>query len=303
MKKKGGILLVLIMIALFSARGLFRHYYFVIPIEFLNAYQIPCTSVEIEGNRYQVEIDLGAKTALSLRIDVLEKLKKDPCGTSRRIDFRGNQYETSLYLIPEVKVGGLLLKKIKAKEESIHFATKASVLIEANEPFNAGRIGRDFFLGKNIGMDFGHCTLVACSQLKDLRTAGYAIHKWRACPFKSTADGIVLEFETDMGKRKFVLDTGATVSVFKWQEGQGHSIKQRNGMEIIETSKFAIDGIDLGHRVLYLLEMAQEFKEIDGLLGMDFLKEYLLYLDFTKETAYIGKSAEESVVGVGCSHF
>ena len=96
MKKKGGILLVLIMIALFSARGLFRHYYFVIPIEFLNAYQIPCTSVEIEGNRYQVEIDLGAKTALSLRIDVLEKLKKDPCGTSRRIDFRGNQYETSL---------------------------------------------------------------------------------------------------------------------------------------------------------------------------------------------------------------
>lgn len=296
MKKKGIFLIILAMAALFSMRGLdfFRAYYFVIPIDSLNSYQIPCTSIEIQGNRYQVEIDLGAKTALSLDKDVLGKIKKDLCGTSRRMDFHGNKYETHVYFIPEVKIGSLLLKKIKTKEESTKFVTESSLVIGTNEHKYAGRIGRDFFLGKNLFMDFKHRILIACSKLKDIEREGYDINTLTAVPFKSTDDGITLEIVTDIGKRKFALDSGTTVTVLRSENLNKTPIKHSNGMQFIETFRFAIGGMDLGFREIYLLDMSQEFNQIDGLLGMDFLKDHLVYLDFENQIAYIGKSQKKT---------
>ncbi len=291
MKKKGIFLALVLLAVLSSVWGLsfFRSYDFIVPIEFLNAYQIPCTSIEIEGSTYQVEIDLGSKIPLSLDKHVLEKIKKDPCGTSRWIDFRGNRYETLTYSIPEIRLGTFLLKKIKAKEESLHFAAENSIIIESKEHLNAGRIGRDFFSGKNIFMDFNHRIFIACGKLKDLEKRGYKTEDLAVVPFKITLDGIVLEIETDMGKRKFVLDTGSTVSAIRWEPLQ-ESNKERLGIPVIETSKFSMGKIDFGFRELYLLDISQAFDGMDGLLGMDFLKEHLIYLDFAKSTAYVGKS-------------
>lgn len=287
--KKTGIVLTIFFMATFlvlCGLGFFRSYYFSIPIEFVNAYQIPCTSIEIEGRSYPVEIDLGSKTALSLHKEVLDKISKDRCGVSRRLDFLGNKYETPLYFISNVKIGSLLLRKIKAKEESSGFSAKSSILIQAKENRSEGRLGRDFFSGKNLFMDFSHRIFIACSKLKDIEREGYETKKLAAIPFKSTADGVILEIETDMGLAKFVLDTGTTASAIR---------KTREALEneilAIETSKFAMSGIDFGPRKLYLLDISPEFEEIDGFLGMDFLNEHVVYLDFAKEVAYIAKTS------------
>jgi hypothetical protein len=158
---------------------------------------------------------------------------------------------------------------------------------KAQEQLESGRIGRDLFLGKNLFLDFKNYTMVACNQLKDIP---YKTLKLVALPFKNTSNGFVLTAETDMGQRAFMLDTGATVSVFKPEAVKEHLVKQQNGMQCIVTSKFIMNGVNLGPRNLYLLEMDEAFKEIDGILGMDFLKEYWVYLDFAKEMAYIGKN-------------
>lgn len=289
MKKKGAFLTLLFAVALFSYYSIlyFRSYYFLVPIELVNSYQIPCTSIEIEGNRYQVEIDLGTKMALSLHKEVLDKVRKNLCGTSRRMDFRGNKYETPLYSISNVKIGSVLLNKVKTREESSEFAGKEAILLECKNEQNAGRIGRDFFTDKNIFMDFSHRILIVCSQLKDIEKEGYEMKRLTSTPFKVTSDGIILEIETDLGKQKFVLDTGTTVSAIRSRDLNNNSLKQSS----IGTSKFVINGTDFGSRELYLLDISQEFNEIDGLLGMDFLKDHLVYLDFNKKTAYIGKSA------------
>jgi predicted aspartyl protease len=125
------LLLILFIISSFLviSRNFYRQDDLIIPVEYLNSYQIPCTSIEIEGTRYSVEVDLGSKTALSLHKSVLDKMRKTLCGTIRRIDFRGNKYETSAYIIPKIKMGSLLLKKIKAKEESVHFLNEGSIVI------------------------------------------------------------------------------------------------------------------------------------------------------------------------------
>jgi hypothetical protein len=292
MKKRNAFLALFIVSALLSMWGstFFRSYYFVIPIERLNSYHIPCTSVEIAGKNHPVEIDLGSKMALSLRKDILETLTKDSAGISNRMDFRGSKYTTAAYSIPKVKIGSLSLQNIKAREEAELFTTSGSIVIKAEEPPCDGRIGREFFSGKNLFMDFRCRTLIACSKLKDIKKEGYLIDNLISTPFKITKDGIILEIETDLGTQKFVLDTGTTVSAIRSDGEKRDETQQEGKLPTIQTTAFIINGVDFGPRKLYLLDISREFSEIDGLLGMDFLEEHVVYLDFTQNTAHIGSS-------------
>ncbi len=292
--KKTGIFLTTLIVAVFGfvhSFSLLQPYYLVIPIEFLNSYQIPCTSIEIEANKYQVEIDLGAKTALSLHKDVLEKMKKKPCGTSRRMDFQGKKYETPLYSISHVKAGHFSLKKVQTQEESQRFVNKAPIIKEKKENRYAGRIGRNFFAGKNIFLDCSHRVLIACKKLEALEKNGYDTKIMIPVPLKTTVNGIVIEIITDFGTKKFVLDTGTTVSAIRSTNLSQQRIKC--GLPVVETAMFSIGGIDFGQRELYLLDINQDFNAMDGLLGMDFLKDHAIYLDFVKEIAYISKNPSE----------
>lgn len=262
----------------------FYSYDYNIPIERMNDYRIPCTSVEIEGIKYKVEIDLGSKTALSLHEDVLNKIKKDPCGSSRRLDFLGNKYETPLYNINNVRTGSYFLKQTKAREESLEYSESNSIIIKSTEEHNAGRIGREFFEGKNLFFDLSHNIFIVCSKLKDLKKKGYDLENFPAIPFKNTSKGIVFDIETDLGIKKLMLDTGSTGTAIR------NSGNEQKKLETFQTSQFVMNGVDFGPRKIYLLNITPLFEGIDGFLGMDFLNEHVVYLDFTKQVAYIGKT-------------
>ena len=291
MRKKGLFLVILSIAALLVLRGFhfFQPSSFCLPIQLMNPYQIPCTTIEIEGKIYQVEIDLGTKMALSLHKDILQKIKKELCGTSRRLDFLGNRYETPLYLIPNVRVGNRRLKRVKTREESGDFCAKTSIVVEAKTDVQKdGRLGRDFFVDKNIFMDFHNLVFVVCEKISDLKQ--YKIDDFLPVPFKVTSSGIFVDIDTDIGVQRFAIDTGSTASAIRASSMANDRAVQREGLSVFETSKFIVNGVDLGHRDLYLLDISQQLDELDGFLGMDFLKEYALYLDFSKQVAYISKS-------------
>ena len=296
MKKKGLFLVVLCVAAVLLLRGVpwFQDDSLDLPIQFINSNQLPCTSIEIEGNSYSVEIDLGTRMAVSLHKNILENMQKEPDGNSRRMDIRGNKYETPIYLIPNIRVGKQLLKKIQTREESLDFFVNCSIGVDAQTDIqNAGRIGREFFRDKNIFMDLNNCIFIACNGPKNLKKRNYKIDNLIPIPFRSTSGGIFLDVETDMGVQRFVLDTGSTLSVIRASDyKEGVPIRQCRGLPVIETSKFVMNGIDFGRRDLCLVDISPAFDDMDGLLGMDFLKEYIVYLDFGKKMAYIGKSVK-----------
>ena len=285
-----GVLLLAIPLFLFYRFPASQPDPFIVPIEQINSYQIPCTSIEIEGNCYQVEIDLGTKTPLSLSSETLRKVKKHLCGTARRLDFQGNKYETPLYLIPLVKLGDNCLKNIKAKEESEEFSTKGSIVCESREAPKVGRIGRDFFQKKHLLIDIKNQILIASDREKELSQTSPAI------PFKVTSDGWTVEVQTDLGKRTFGIDTGTTLSVIRSEPFKGTCIEEKNGMRFIQTEQFSIGGSDFGPRVLLILPISPQFDEIDGLLGMDFLKDHKVYLDFPAKRLMIEKNGEAEKV-------
>ena len=296
MKKRSWFLVTLCVAAVLVWRGFafFQGAYFCLPIQLSSGYQIPCTSIEIEGNTYEVEIDLGTKMAVSLHKNILENMQKEPHGTSRRMDFRGNKYETPVYLISHVRVGNQLLKKIQTREEASDFCTQGCIVAESKTNVaNAGRIGRDFFQDKNIFMDLNNCVFIACNGVKDLKKWNYKIDHLTPIPFRSTSGGIFFDIETDIGVQRFELDTGSTLSMIRASDyKEGTSTRQCSGLSVMETSKFVMNGIDFGHRDLYLIDISPALDDMDGVLGMDFLKEYIVYLDFGKKMAYIGKSVK-----------
>lgn len=285
--KKYLFLLLLFVLSLCFIFPYFFCYHYIIPIDKLNSYKIPCATIEIEGNRYSVEIDLGSKTALSLHSDVLRKIQKESIGVSKRIDFQGNYYETKAFLIPQVQLGSLVLKKARAKEEAISFSTTGSIIQSVNEPTYAGRVGRDLFSGKNIFMDFQNGFFAVTNDVRFLKQKGYNLFQSVQTSFEFTSDGIIFECDTDLGCLHLILDTGSTLSVIRKPKNNG-SKDSTKGIPLFSSSKFSISGVNFGPKEFGLIQLSDEYKEIDGLLGMDFLKEHFVYLDFKKNRAYFG---------------
>jgi hypothetical protein len=267
--------------------------FFSIPLGF-SAYKIPTTYVEIQGKKYKVEIDLGSKTALTLNKSALDQIEKTSSETSRWMSFKGEKYEAPKYLIEDVRVGNFSIKNVSSKEESENFANHGSILIQ--DPMHqaeekAGRIGRDFFSNNNLFLDFNRCVLFICGNVKDLKKNHYQLDSFTQAPMNLTSDGVVIEVEMDMGIKRFLLDTGSTISAIRSMNIQENT-SSRNKMPVYESSKLIIRGTDFGGQVLYLLDISPDFKDFDGILGMDFLNEHAVFLDFTKNIAYIGKSSE-----------
>ena len=62
------------------------------------------------------------------------------------------------------------------------------------------------------------------------------------------------------------------------------------GFPIFTTSQFTINGTDFGSKDLYFINMTNELHDIDGVIGMDFIKKQVMYIDFSKEIIYIQHS-------------
>ncbi|MBU6384152.1 MAG: hypothetical protein KGR16_07575, partial [Verrucomicrobia bacterium] len=260
----------------------------------MSAYKIPTTYVEIQGHKYAMEIDLGSKTALTLHKSVLEQIKKTSAGTSRWMNVKGEKYETPKYSIQEVKIGNFSVHNASSKEESGNFANHGSILVQdsaCQAEQQAGRIGRDLFSHHNLFLDCHRLVCFICSHVQDLRKSDYQLDRFTQTPMHMTSDGVVIEVDTDIGAKRFLLDTGSTISVIR-NIDIPEKIAFHNAMPVYESSKFLIRGTDFGKQILYLLDISPDFKDSDGILGMNFFNEHAVFLDFTKNVVYIGRSSE-----------
>jgi len=223
-------------------------YFIRIPIEKPKyAYQLPLVSTEIQGKKYKLEIDTGTQMPLSLCKEVLANIEKENFGNSHRIDFRGNKYVSPLYKINGVKIDNYQLDQVETKEESNYFDDEAGVLVHlGGEKIHSGRIGRNFFSGKNIFFDLKHNTLILCKHLGDLTKNGYKTDHFIPVPFSCTKEGIIFEIATESGSKKFALDSGSTLSIIRSSETINKNLISFKGLPAVETSQFVMNQVDFG---------------------------------------------------------
>jgi hypothetical protein len=275
-----------------SAKGLYAR----IPIQFIGNNAL--IEVEIEGGKYPVKLDLGASCQFAFFSDALETLcEKKFIEFITTTDVKGNQYKVKNYLIPHIKTKNFKCENVNVLEESRDFVRKGAVLWQSDDkikteiPF-VGRIGRNCFMANNLFIDFPNSMVFVTSGIDQLK-----MDHWRVCDLFETSFemglwGIILSIETDLGVKRFVLDTGANVSILR-ESHLKRSLMQEAapGRQIFTTEKFVMGGQDFGPFDLSVFEIASSV-DADGYLGLDFLKEHAIYLDFKNNKAFIGPSSK-----------
>ena len=279
------------------------HYEARFPIDFVPFTRQPRTEVKIGDLSYQFMIDLGSSSFITMKSTLLSTLEKKPHRSIVSFDMKGNKYYSESYIIPEIKIRNITIRKIEVIEETADFLQKASVIYDSTKTTldddireKPGRIGRDLFVKfhSNIFMDFGSGMMYACCHLRDRKKDGYIPSKFIRVPFElDDREGIVLTIGTDFGQRRFMLDTGATKCVVQpFVVKERECSEWRPGVLQCHSEQCVIGGKDFGGVDFLLYELAPIFERLDGVIGMDFMMKHVVYLDFGKKMAYIGKANE-----------
>jgi len=143
---------------------------------------------------------------------------------------------------------------------------------------------------KNLLLDFGHSRIFVSNDMNKLKHAGYPVSSWEKIPFEVIPVGIVLHINTDLGLKRFAIDTRSTLNLIRPSYLKDKKRrKDKAGLPYFTSFTFMVGKKDFGRTKLHLYDTAQEPEEIDGLLGEPFLKKHAIYLDFEKQLVYVAK--------------
>ena len=258
-----------------------------IPVTFDDC-DIPLVETKIEGKSYPLMLDLGSYSQMKLKGKILKRVNKRPYGLAKFGDVRGNHYESQKYLIPEVKIGNHLFAEVIAVEENSEFVRNTENWDPSEDPpaESNGAIGRSLLKRKNIFLDFPHSRIAFVEDANLPQGLSSSIEDMLAVPFKMTTCGVVLRVKTDLGEKRFLLDSGFTKSVIRPPQCQDWECQQDEyGDKYFNNLQFLIGGKDFGSFPLYLLDITPEI-EVDGILGMSFLRHHAVYIDFRNRVIY-----------------
>jgi hypothetical protein len=231
----------------------------------------PIIDVSIQGNVYPLRLDLGSSCSFSLREEILQNIRKTKRGTYKWYDFRGKQYESPVYTIPEIKIGNLIFASALAKRDNEDF--NVGVVLSGSPLQLPGVIGLPILEKYNLFLDFPHATIYASNDHWSLQKAGLLSKNLLAIPFTLHPDGILLAVETDAGTYRLMLDTGSTSTAIR-------------APHPAFTKKFRIMGHDFGKYFIRAIDVNPQF-DFDGFLGMDFLREFPLFIDYSNKIIFI----------------
>lgn len=230
-----------------------------------DAFNIPTLAIQIENQTLPLILDLGSHYPLMLDKSYLDKLTKKAHGISLWFDVWGNEYTSHTYLIPSISLDDLSWTNVLVRDQPQEWI--------ANTTFSSlsapiiGSIGRPILEQTNLLLDFPGSAIYPCSTPPS---------NWHPVPFTLTPDGIAIQVETDIGPTTLILDTGSTWTVLN-----------SSLITTPRTSKFSINNKDFGPQSLLLLEITPKFQTMNGLLGMDFLRQHAIYIDYPNKTIYI----------------
>jgi hypothetical protein len=293
--KRSIFLLSGLILTLVTSIGYFIHYssnksFISLPLSY-SSKKTPLLQAKINNKDVLLGIDFGSKYHLFLNESFLARIEKKELGKELTRDFKGNKYQTPFYRLSKLQLGPLSFHNVKAHEQSQEQNTNQT-LWEAENPSNndliVGYIGRPAFETRNFLLDFPHRKFILCDDMPTVRKNGYDLDDFLKVPCIQTKFGIIMNFMTDFGEARLVLDTGTTITMLRsgFTKDAPTTLDSRNIPHVF-SEKFMIGGFDFTNKNLFLFDISDELTLFDGILGMDFLEKHILYLDRKNSMIYI----------------
>ncbi len=267
-------------------------YYIALPVKFEDT-KTPYVYVKIDGVTIPLEVDLGSRLEMKIYSDTLKKIHKRPYGTEKWKNFRGTEFEHPTFTLPKVEIGSLTFKNPIIVESPSKESEGTIIWEDPNReksiPEVVGHIGRGLLKKVNLLLDMESSKIIFAGNIKNLKKAGYDLETFEKVPFELSPKGIIIEVDTDLGKMRFLLDTGFTLTTMHESLYPKDIEKKMSpyGIPQCMTSQFTINKTNFGSKDLYFLKMTEELRDIDGFLGMDFIKKHVIYINFSKNILYI----------------
>jgi hypothetical protein len=261
-------------------------------------YKSLIVDVEIEGTKYPCQVDTGSNVgSVVLHSEILQAIKlKEYKGKNETFDVKGNCYHTEKFKIPLLKIQDLEVLNAVISQESIErlnnsktFIPAASKSIKKPELPIAGRISINLFKPYVCMFDFDNAVITLLDKVPDT-----VLKRWTETNLDSFKDLVAISINTDLGIKKFILDTGVNVCMLEDSLLDKHSLAHKSHLEyfppgrwIFQSLKMEIGDTNFGNQQFILLEFGKPMESIDGLLGIDFFYKHPMYLDFPNGKVYL----------------
>lgn len=272
-------------------------YFIKIPITKWTENQIPCLSIEIGENLISSQLDLGYMGYFSISSELLEKLNdKIYLRSVKTCGILGKEYEEKIYEFPEIQIEQLSFQKYTVQEEPKEFHHHGSFVKNggAPSPNEPGRIGWKIFQNTNLLLDLGNNLVAFCDSIDTLNNHQYEVKSFVQTPLLSNRGFVELEAKTPDGLLRCVLDTGCTWNVLNTEVQGGQNLNEliwtpENHSKI---PQFVIGDIDFGPIFFRHIPIKLPI-HVEAILGIDFLKKNLVYLDFVHDLIYFTPSSHK----------
>lgn len=262
-----------------------------VPISKFSDIQTPCVEVQIEDTVFTMAIDLGMRGVFSMFTPLLDQIpSKQLVQTKPMYGIRGAEYHTHVYEIPKASFGKIVLTAPIIQDESVEWQKDSIIVPEGEMPSPSdvsGRIGWPVFSTHNLLLDTKHSKIAFCDSLETLKEQGYAVEHFIQAPFSTERGLIEFTVETSNGLLLCVLDTGCTWNIVNKALKEDQSFEQAafDPENVIEYPSFKIGKIEFGP--IYFRGLPIKIPiHVEAILGMEFIRNGLIFIDFSKNTIY-----------------
>lgn len=269
-------------------------YFITAPITKWSSIQSPCLDVCIEDKTFPVELDLGLRGNITFTKESTDAITSKVFLREKPMyGIRGKEYPTKLYQIPALKIGKMTFTSPILQEEGEEFTKDATFVQNGKEraPTESGRLGWELFYNVNLLVDVENSLIAFCDSLETLEKHGYPVESFISTPLFLERGLVEFYANTPQETLRCMLDTGATWNILNDEIEEGKSLDQAiwDEKNIIQYSFLMIGGKDFGQHTFHRMPIRIPIR-IEAILGMEFFKENLVFLDFSGNMAYFLKS-------------
>lgn len=299
MKKKFLIFFILGLFVILSVLT-YKHFhkkvaYFVpIPIEGYSRAKLPYIKATIEDQDYLLTLDLGFSGYASINPGELSEIKnKSFVETITSGGWQGEKYKNDVYRIPLLEIGKMNFHPVLLKEESSEFSNDSVIYSNTDRlpEITAGSLGSKLFATICLCIDLHASMIVFCDSFETFKNKFNPVRPFTKVPFQFDNGFIEFDMKTSEGSLHCIFDSGATWSLLNTPNPDNlpieDFIKNKKRFEKIDIGKQ-----DFGPIVFSTLPFQAPMK-VDAILGVDFLQEHIVVIDFINHHFYIRKNLQK----------
>ncbi len=301
MKKKFSIVLILGFLFFLSlgisSRFYIKKYLIPVPIAGYTRSSLPYIKIDINKKPFFFMLDLGFNKDSSIVSSCLAEIQNkvfEQMTTSSTI--RGNRYPIKTYKIPQLQIDRMKFYSVLITEDNHEMDADTRLIVGKyhTAEATAGSLGSTLFKNTCLCLDLYSSMIAFCDSFDTLKKTLKPCNPFSKIPFSFKNGFIEFDITTTEQSLHCILDTGSTWNMINAPHPPHIPLS-----EFIENELFfehvKIKDMDFGSITFHPLPFKGTPTRIDAVLGIDFLADHVVFIDFPNREIYFSKATYENI--------